>query len=181
MTRALRFKLIGLSLAAALGLVGSTLLLLPAGAVQKVREGSSPSLSVSDMGQRLVLSAPVAPSVTTDPFIFGVGPGALDWQLRHGHVRLGAGGVFQANIDGLVVTTTGVNPLPYVAATVFCNGAAVATTAPVSFSSTGDARIHAVVGLPAPCSAPAVLFNPAKTDSSSGVDTSAYIAFDGTA
>ncbi len=179
--RALRFKLIGLPLAAALGLAGSTLLLLPAGAVQQVREGNSPSLAASDAGQRLVLSAPVAPSVTTDPPIFGVAPGGLDWQLRHGHVRVGAGGAIQANIDGLVVTTTGVNPLPYIAATVYCDGVAVATTAPVPFSSIGDAQIHAVVGLPASCAAPAVLFNPARSDSPSSINTSAYIAFGGTA
>jgi len=50
--------------------------------------------------------------------------------------------------------------VPQVAASVACNGAVVATTAVVPFSSTGDARIRATVALPERCIAPVVLLNP---------------------
>ena len=50
--------------------------------------------------------------------------------------------------------------MPLLAASVACNGAVVATTATVPFSTTGDARLKATVMLPARCLAPAVLLNP---------------------
>lgn len=45
-------------------------------------------------------------------------------------------------------------------ATIACNGMAIATTAAVPFSSSGDAEVKARVNLPDRCLAPAVLINP---------------------
>ena len=130
-------------------------------------------------GQALVLSAALAPSLPTDPAIFGVPPGGAPWVLSHGHVRLGHGGALQVNVAGLVIPPTGSNPVPDLAAAVYCNGALSATTAPVPFSSRGDAQIHASVTLPAFCPAPAVLLNPA-TGSAQGDVLPFYIGFNGT-
>jgi hypothetical protein len=68
--------------------------------------------------------------------------------------------------------------VPEIAATVYCNGAAVGTTNAVPFSHAGDARIFSALGtpLPNPCLAPAVLFNPAA---GGVVTTTNYIAATG--
>jgi hypothetical protein len=131
-------------------------------------------------GQALVLSGALAPSVPTDASIFGVPPGGASWQLSHGHVRLGQGGDLEINVAGLVLVTTGSNPLPDLAAAVYCNGGLSATTTPVPFSSQGNAHIHATVTLPAFCPAPAVLLEPATGGAPSDV-RSIYIGFNGTA
>lgn len=128
-----------------------------------------------------IISASVAPSVPTDPMIFGVVAGGAAWTIDHGHARLGNRGALEVDVRGLVLTMTKANPVPDLAASVFCDGAAVATTAPVAFSSGGDAHIHACVTLPGFCAAPAILLNPATSGSTSGVLTAVYIAFDGTA
>ncbi len=67
-----------------------------------------------------------------------------------------------------------------VMASVYCGGTVAATTTPVPFSTTGNARIRTTVSLPAFCPAPAVLLNPATGTSPSEVKTAIYIAFDGT-
>lgn len=124
------------------------------------------------------LRAPIVASVPTDPAIFGYGPGGKPWVIRAGHVALWSTGQLAAQVSGLVVpppTGTGVNPLPSLAAFVFCNGALVATTPSVPFAANGNARIHAMVTLPAICPAPAVLLGPPPAAGSPNV----YIAFDG--
>lgn len=75
-------------------------------------------------------------------------------------------------------TTAGKNTVPQLAATVFCGGAAVGTTAPVAFSPEGDARIDQMLATspPSPCLAPAVLINPAPAGSAA---TGTYIAASG--
>ncbi|MBO0886271.1 MAG: hypothetical protein J2O38_02670 [Acidimicrobiales bacterium] len=124
-----------------------------------------------------MLVATLAPSIPTDPSIFEVAPGMVPWQIAHGRVVLAAG-VLRVKVAGLVVTTSGTNPVPELAASVYCNGNLAAMTATVPFSPQGNAQIHAAVSLPAFCAAPAVLLNPA-TDPNTVLD--AYIAFDGTA
>jgi hypothetical protein len=130
-----------------------------------------------EVSQASVLNASLAPSLPTYSTIFGVKPGGAPWALQSGHVHLGQGGRLEVNVNGLVLTTSGANPLPGIAASVFCGGALAATTASVPFSTTGDAHVHATVSLPSPCLAPAVLLNPATA---AGVNALVYIAFDGT-
>jgi hypothetical protein len=84
------------------------------------------------------------------------------------------------SVHGLVLTTSGANPVPDLAAQVYCGGTVAATTAPVPFSTTGTARIRAMVSLPVFYPAPAVLLNPATGSSLSEVKTTIYIGFDGT-
>lgn len=127
-----------------------------------------------------VLRAVLAPSVPADPHIFGAAPGGAPWRLARGQVRLGKDGRLTIEVNGLVLTTTGANPVPDLAASVYCGGTLAATTTPVPFSTTGNARIRAAVSLPAFCPAPAVLLNPATGSSLSTVKTTIYIGFDGT-
>ncbi len=135
---------------------------------------------IPQQGESLVLSGSLMASVPSDPAIFGVAPGGLPWSLTSGHFRLGAGGQLEVNVAGLVVTTTGMNPVPDLAASLYCNGASVGTTAPAPFSSQGNASIHATLTMPAFCPAPAVLLNPAFGTTPKDVRTGIYISFDGT-
>lgn len=161
MRRSLRFTALGI--AAALAALVSALVAL-----------------ASNGSEAVVLSASLAPSLPSDAPVFGVAPGGLPWILNAGHVQLGAGGMLQANVSGLIVPARGDNPVPYIAASVYCAGALAATTAPVPFSAQGNAQIHATVSLPAFCPAPAVLLQPA-TGSSPGDVVDLYIAVDGSA
>ena len=112
-------------------------------------------------GGRTILDAEVAGSLRTDPVLFGnVAPGGADWVIDHGSARLRHDGRLDVRVDGLVLTSTGANPVAQVSASVACNGAVVATTAVVPFSPTGDARIRATVTLPQRCIAPVVMLNP---------------------
>lgn len=168
MQSSVRLFALGLAVAVA-ALVGATMAL-----VTPAARGSS---------QKPVLSGSLAPSVVpapAGPSIFGVAPGGKPWVLTAGHVQLGAGGMLEADVSHLVVPATGSNPVPFIAASVYCGGTAVATTAPVPFSSVGNAQIHAEVSLPTFCPAPAVLLEPATGSSPSDI-VDAYIAFDGMA
>jgi hypothetical protein len=110
-------------------------------------------------GGRTVLHAELAGSLPTDPALFGVTAGGAPWVVDQGDVRLRSGRL-DVRVTGLIIPTTGVNPVTDLAASVVCNGVVVATTAAVPFSSAGDARIDAAVTLPERCLAPVVLLNP---------------------
>lgn len=107
-----------------------------------------------------LLEAPIQGSLITDPPLFGANPGGAPWVISRGKAQLDTSGRLEVDVRGLVIPTTGVNPVPLLAASVACNGVVVATTATVPFSTTGNARIKATVKLPTRCLAPAVLVNP---------------------
>ena len=112
-------------------------------------------------GGRTILNAELAGSLTTDPVLAQtVAPGGADWVIGDGVARLRHDGRLDVRVKGLVLTSTGANPVTQVSASVACNGVVVATTAVVPFSTTGDAKIHAKVALPQRCIAPVVLLNP---------------------
>ena len=128
-----------------------------------------------------ILKSDVFGSQVTGPVLFGVPPGGAPWVIDKGDVSVRRDGRVRARLDGLVIPTppsNGTNPVPQIAASVYCNGARVGTTQAVPFSQAGDARIDDVLAthIPMPCLAPAVLFNPAA----GGVVTTAnYIAASG--
>lgn len=127
--------------------------------------------------QALVLNASLAPSLPTDPTVFGVSAGSVPWVLTAGKVQLQASGMLHVSVEGLVVPPLGdTNPVSEIAASVYCNGSYVMTTPAVPFSSKGNAQIDAMVTLPPFCPAPAVLLNPAP----GGSVKTLYIGFDGT-
>jgi hypothetical protein len=107
-----------------------------------------------------LLEAPIQGSLVTDPPLFGVNPGGAPWVIRRGEAELDANGQLEVDVRGLIIPTTGVNPVALLAASVVCNGAVVATTATVPFDTNGNAKIKATVKLPVRCLAPAVLLNP---------------------
>lgn len=142
--------------------------------------GPAPPAAAHRDAEGLLLNAALAPSVPQDAAILGVDPGMVPWQIKPSRVRLLRDGTLVVNVDGLVVIGKGTNPVPDIAATVYCNGMAAATTAPVGFSATGNARIRSRLSLPAFCPVPAVLLNPATGTMSSDI-LPVYIGFDGQA
>ncbi|MEA2254690.1 MAG: hypothetical protein QOG35_735 [Solirubrobacteraceae bacterium] len=126
------------------------------------------------------------------PVLFTVAPGGKPWVINRGEARVKRNGRIKVKVRGLVIpadastNTPAGNPLPALAATLFCNGQAVGTTAPVAFSPTGDARIDQRLDLTSlqgkPCLVPAVLINPAPAATAGGTptaDTTHYIAATG--
>ena len=128
-----------------------------------------------------VLKSDVFGSQPTGPILFGVPPGGAPWVITKGEAKVRRDGDVKVRVKGLVIPTppsNGTNPVPNIAATVYCGGTAVGTTQAVPFSLAGDARIDDTLAtpLPSPCLAPAVLLNPAA---GGVITTTAYIAATG--
>jgi hypothetical protein len=117
-------------------------------------------IATSSTDGETILQAPVAGSLPTDPALFGATPGGAPWTVDHGKVTVRTDGRLDVKVDDLIIPTRGDNPLPQLSASVVCSGVIVATTAPVPFSTDGDARIRTQLTLPERCLAPAVLIHP---------------------
>lgn len=149
--------------AAVLSVAAVLALAVPAWAHEPGRGHQGTVGSHREHSSALLLKAPLAGSVPTDPTLFGVAPGGLPWVITSGSARVHRDGRLRVTVDGLVVPTAphnGTNPLPQLEASLVCSGAVVATTAPVPFSTEGDAEISAHVAIPTTCLAPAVLLSP---------------------
>lgn len=111
---------------------------------------------------RAVFESTIVPSVPTDPTIDGVKAAGAPWVIGEGDVTISGSGELKVEVQGLVLTASGANPLTVISASLFCGAdtTSTATTATVPFSSTGDAEIEANVTLPAKCLAPVVLLHP---------------------
>lgn len=114
-----------------------------------------------------LFSSSLAPSQPppTDPAFHAVTAGGAPWSIDKGSVKISRNGKFDLRVKGLVLTATGTTgPVLTISASLFCgadaNVAPVATTAQVSISTEGDARIHQKVTLPGTCLAPIVLVHP---------------------
>jgi len=129
----------------------------------------APSLGRGGGDGRKVLDAkvlaPVVPPYTgaANP-IRGVNGGGVPWRIDEGKVDLRSDGRLEAEVEGLVLVSTGANPVAQFKAIVSCQTiaadgtAAVAnvSTAPVPATPTGDAEIEETIALPTPCFAPIV-------------------------
>jgi hypothetical protein len=136
-----------------------------------------PARAASD---RTILNVAVQPRLAGAQTVFGVPPGAALWQIDHGRVHIQAGGRVVVRTRGLTIPdSTPPNPVPQIAAAVYCDGAFAARTAPEPFSTQGDARIDQTVALPADCDRPAVLLNPVRLVDGVPTVLNAYIAFAG--
>jgi hypothetical protein len=125
-------------------------------------------------GNPAVLDSSLAPSMPTDPPLFGVAPGALPWVLEFGRAELHGDGRLDVVIRGLVIPVapfTGTpGPVTRVSAGLYCNDSqpaagtsptAAANSPTVPLSSTGDATIRTTLMLPGTkCLAPALLIHP---------------------
>jgi hypothetical protein len=95
--------------------------------------------------------------------IRGVPGAGSPWSIDKANATLKANGDLDVEVNGLVITATGTNPVPAFRAVVSClsiaDGAAVTVnrvTAPFPATTTGDAQFEGDVNLPSPCIAPIV-------------------------
>lgn len=87
--------------------------------------------------------------------------GGVPWSIDRGEAKLDEDGTLKVEVEGLVITATGVNPVSQFVATLSClNADGVTftniTTGSVPATNTGDARIEEVLTLPDICLAPIV-------------------------
>jgi len=128
--------------------------------------GLSPALAVADdeVLRFDTMAAVVSPFTGAANPIRNVPGGGVPWQIARGEGRLRADGRLEVEVRGLVIVSTGVNPVPTFRATVSCltvdeTGSAATvnrTTDPFPATPQGDATIRATVSLPSPCFAPIV-------------------------
>ncbi len=137
---------LGLTLAAALALAAAA---------------AGSSLATDNRPKILDANLAGLPADLAGQTLFGVRAGGLPWRLDGGRARLFADGRLEVDVRGLVLAAggaEGTNPIGHAKAIVTCEGAPVAASGVVPYSSDGDARIDDVVSLPNGCLAPAVFF-----------------------
>lgn len=121
------------------------------------------TVATTSAGGRKVLDSTMAGLPTGSLPLDGLTGGGVPWSIEDGRVLLFADGRLHVEVEGLVITASGVNPVTTGKAVVTCGGAPVAESAIVPFSATGDAEVDAVVELPSPCLGPAVFFTNATS------------------
>jgi len=123
------------------------------------RDGGSPGRDVLEFD---VMAPVVAPFTGTTHPIRGVNGGGVPWQIDRGRGELSSDGRLKIRVEGLVLVSSGQNPVPMFRGVVNClttespDVGVNLATAPVPASSDGDATIKATVELPDPCVAPIV-------------------------
>jgi hypothetical protein len=119
-----------------------------------------------DRGNRTVLSTSIAPSVPTDPTLFGAAAGGAPWVIARGEARLKSDGRLVVRIRGLVIPvapfTGTAGPVTMVSASLYCGASTtpVGTSSSFPISTNGNARITANLTLPGKCEVPALLIHP---------------------
>lgn len=123
------------------------------------RDGGSSGKDVLEFD---VMTPVVAPFTGTTHPIRGVNGGGVPWQIDRGRGDLSSDGRLKIRVEGLVLVSSGQNPVPMFRGVVNCLTTASPdvgvnlATAPVPASPDGDATIKATVALPDPCVAPIV-------------------------
>ena len=116
------------------------------------------TVATADASGRKVFTSVMTGLAVPGTVVAGVTGAGAAWVIEEGSATLTAGGRLHVEVEGLVLTSTGTNPVTTGRAIVSCNGAVAATTDAVPFSAAGDAEVEAAVSLPSPCLAPAVFF-----------------------
>jgi len=123
------------------------------------RDGGAPGKDVLEFD---VMTPVIAPFTGTAHPIRGVNGGGVPWQIERGRGNLTSDGRLKIKVDGLVLVSTGQNPIQMFRGVVNClttdspEVGVNLVTAPVPASMDGDATIKANVELPEPCVAPIV-------------------------
>jgi len=121
------------------------------------------TVATTTAGGRKVLDSTMAGLPTASLPLHDLVGGGVPWSIDNGRVLLFADGRLHVEVEGLVVTASGVNPVATGKAIVTCGGVVADESDLVPFSGTGDATVNAVVDLPSPCLAPAVFFTNAAS------------------
>ena len=141
MTRSLRFAI-------AAGLLAG--LVLGTGTVAAARGG-----------HHKILDVPLIGLAVPRTVIAGVTGAGHAWAIDEGNAKLFSDGRLLINVEGLVLTPEGINPVGSVKGVVSCNGGATAAdivssgVVPLSIPD-GDAHINQWLTLPSPCANPVI-------------------------
>jgi hypothetical protein len=105
----------------------------------------------------------VSPYLGATNAIRGIPGAGSQWSITRVDGTLKENGNLEVKVEGLIITSTGTNPVPTFRAVVSClsiaDGAAVTVnlvTAPFPATTTGNAEFEGNVNLPSPCIAPIV-------------------------
>ena len=121
---------------------------------------ASPALADGGSGHS-ILRAPLVGSMPADAPIAGVTPGGAPWVNGPSKARVREDGRIEVKIKGLIIPTTGVNPVASVVATLVCDGAVESSTAPFALNAAGDGSTSDVITGTRHCEDPIVLIQPA--------------------
>jgi hypothetical protein len=116
------------------------------------------SVSTASARGRSTFSSTMTGLPTSGLVVAGVTGAGLPWTIAQGSATLTSDGRLHVEVQGLVLTSNGTNPVASGKAVVSCGGTQVAITDAVPFSDQGNATVNAVVSLPSLCLAPAVFF-----------------------
>jgi hypothetical protein len=121
------------------------------------------TVSTAAASGRKVFSSGMAGLPTGSLVLDGLTGGGVPWSIDEGSATLTADGRLHVEVQGLVVASSGVNPVGTGRAVVVCAGVPVAFTDTVPFSMPdGNAEVDAQVSLPSPCLDLAVFFTNAS-------------------
>ncbi len=141
------------------------MLALPLTAVASAQRGhkgppSDKPAKILEFGTMVGVVAPFTGSANP---IRGINGGGVPWKLTSAKGELGVDGKLELEVEGLVLVSTGVNPVASFNAVVSCQtiagglaGTMNVAAGPVPATSAGDAEFEAVLALPSPCIAPIV-------------------------
>lgn len=132
--------------------------------VASARDGKDKDREERNLFEFNRLAAVVPPFTGAANPIRGIGGGGAPWQIASGKAELNTSGEIEVRVRGLVLVSTGANPIANFAVILSCQskdaaGAPtivnlVAGTTPAT--TTGDANFEGTVTPPAPCIAPIV-------------------------
>lgn len=114
-------------------------------------------------GNHKVLDAPMIGLEVPRTVVAGVTGAGHAWAIEHGNAKLFSDGRVLVNVEGLVLTPEGTNPVASGRAVVSCNGGVsdgdIVMSDPVPLSvPDGDAHVNQWLTLPSPCLDPVVFF-----------------------
>jgi len=114
-------------------------------------------------GNHKVLDADMIGLAVPRTVIAGVAGAGHAWAIEEGNAKLFSDGRVLVNVEGLVLTPEGINPVASGRAVVSCNGGATpadivqSDVVPLSIPD-GDAHVNQWLDLPSPCLDPVVFF-----------------------
>jgi hypothetical protein len=121
---------------------------------------ASPALADGSSGHS-ILRAELVGSMPDDPAIATIAPGGAPWVNGPSKTRVREDGRIEVKIKGLIIPTTGVNPVASVVAALVCDGMVASRTAAVALSPVGDGSTSDVITGTRHCEDPVVLIQPA--------------------
>ena len=114
-------------------------------------------------GQHKILDVQLIGLAVPGTVIAGVSGAGHAWAIDEGNAKLFSDGRLLINVEGLVLTPEGINPVAMGKGVVSCNGGATAADiissdlVPLSRPD-GDAHVNQVLALPSPCLNPVIFF-----------------------